>query len=83
MANHNKAYVDCNKHIYNMVLNAYEAMENMLNDEQALCLDGTRYGNVGRSLNHKFHGADLVDIPVQTETTNQYVYHVRSFQYLV
>ncbi len=32
MALHNKTYVECKKHAYNMVLNANEAMENILND---------------------------------------------------
>lgn len=41
MANYNCSYGDYNKHIYNMVSNVNEVMENMLNDEQVLCLDGT------------------------------------------
>ncbi len=70
ITNCNKVYVKCNKHIYNLVLNANEAMENMFDDEQAMCLDGTKYGNVGRFLNHQCHGANLFDIPVQIETTD-------------
>ncbi len=53
MANYNYSYGDYNKHIYNMVSDVNEIMENMLNDGQVLCLDGTKYGNVGRFLNHK------------------------------
>jgi hypothetical protein len=35
-----------------MVLDADEAMENMLDNEVTLCLDGIVYSNVARFLNH-------------------------------
>jgi hypothetical protein len=34
------------KNAYNMVLDANEAMENLLNDEAPLCWDGIVYNNV-------------------------------------
>jgi hypothetical protein len=43
----NKYYVECPTHAYNMVLDANEAMENVLNDEEVLCLDVTVYNNIG------------------------------------
>jgi hypothetical protein len=36
-----------------MALDANEAMENLLDDEASLCLDGTIYNNVARFLNHR------------------------------
>jgi len=48
----NKIHVECRKHAYNMVLDVDEAMENLLDDEATLCLDGIIYSNVARFLNH-------------------------------
>ena len=33
-------------------------------DEEALCIDGARFSNVARFVNHKCEGANLVDMPV-------------------
>jgi hypothetical protein len=52
LAHHNKVYVKCNKHVYNILLHANEDNGNLLNDEETLCLDGTRYGKVSKFLNH-------------------------------
>jgi hypothetical protein len=46
-----------------MVLDANETMENLLDDEGALCLDGTMY-NISRFLNHQCHDANLFDIHI-------------------
>jgi hypothetical protein len=38
IAHRNQVYVKCNKYSYNIFLDADENMENLLNDEEALCL---------------------------------------------
>ncbi len=48
-----------------MVLDADEAMENMLDNEATLCLDGTVYSIVAKFLNHQCHDANLIEIPIQ------------------
>jgi hypothetical protein len=65
MAIHNKTYVECKKNAYNMVLDVDEAMDNMLDDETTLCLDGIVYNNVAKFLTHRCHDANLIKIHVQ------------------
>ncbi|XBJ04755.1 hypothetical protein VPH35_023647 [Triticum aestivum] len=48
-------------------------------DEEALCLDGTFYGNVGRFINHRCCDANLAMIPVEVETPDHQYYHVAFF----
>jgi hypothetical protein len=52
MAFCNKTYVEWRKHAYNLVLDANEVMESLLDDEATLCLDGTIYNNVANFLDH-------------------------------
>jgi hypothetical protein len=52
-------------------------MKNLLDDEEVLCLDGTRYDNVSKLLNHQCHEANLLDIPIQIGTNANNLYHVR------
>jgi hypothetical protein len=77
MAHHNQVYVKCNKHAYNILPNVNENMKNLLNDEEVLCLDGTRYDNVNIFLNHQCHEANFLDIPIQIGTNAKNLYHVR------
>jgi hypothetical protein len=51
-------------------------MENVLNDEEVLCLDVTVYNNIGWFLNHLCNDANLLDILVQIKTTTTHIYHV-------
>ncbi len=76
MANRNKYYAKCQRRAYNVVLDANEAMENFLNDEQALCLDGIVYRNIGKFLNHQCNDANMLDIHVQIEIVATHIYHV-------
>ncbi|XP_044968019.1 histone-lysine N-methyltransferase SUVR4-like [Hordeum vulgare subsp. vulgare] len=48
-------------------------------DEEALCLDGTFYGNVGRFINHRCCDANLAMIPVEVEAPDHQYYHVAFF----
>ncbi|KAF7011274.1 hypothetical protein CFC21_025601 [Triticum aestivum] len=56
-------------------------------DEEALCLDGTFYGNVGRFINHRSGcntpcrccDANLAMIPIEVETPDHQYYHVAFF----
>ena len=48
-------------------------------DEEALCLDGTFYGNVGRFINHRCCDANLAMIPIEVETPDHQYYHVAFF----
>lgn len=41
------------KHTYPVLLDADWASEGILEDEDALCLDATNYGNVARFMNHR------------------------------
>jgi hypothetical protein len=49
----------------NMVLDVDEAMDNMLDDETTLCLDGIVCNNVANFLVHRCHDANLIKIHVQ------------------
>uniref|UniRef100_A0A453CI06 SET domain-containing protein n=1 Tax=Aegilops tauschii subsp. strangulata TaxID=200361 RepID=A0A453CI06_AEGTS len=53
--------------------------EGVLRDEEALCLDPTFYGNVGRFVNHRCYDANLVIIPVEVETPDRHYYHLALF----
>ncbi len=75
MVIHNKYYVECQRHAYNVVL-VDKAMENVLNDEQTLCLDGNIYKNIGIFLNHQCNDVNLLDIPMQIEIVSAHIYHV-------
>jgi len=57
-------------------LDANEAMEMLLDDKEALCLDATTHGNIARFLNHECHDINLVDILVQIEIDARHLYHV-------
>ncbi|KAL6502926.1 hypothetical protein OROHE_024094 [Orobanche hederae] len=50
-----------------------------MKDEEALCLDATYYGNVGRFINHRCYDSNVVDIPVEVETPDHIYYHVAFF----
>jgi hypothetical protein len=76
MANHNKLHLEHHLHTYNIMLDANESTKKILDDEEALCLDGTLYGNVTRFLNHECHDANLLDILVQKESNAKHIYHV-------
>jgi hypothetical protein len=47
-----------------MVLDVNETIENLLDDEGVLCLDGAMYNNISRFLNHQCHDANLFNIHV-------------------
>lgn len=44
---------DKEKHIYPVLLDADWSTEENLKDEEALCLDATKCGNVARFINHR------------------------------
>ncbi|WVZ81504.1 hypothetical protein U9M48_028873 [Paspalum notatum var. saurae] len=62
-----------------IVLDADWGSEGVLKDEEALCLDATFYGNVGRFINHRCYDANLIEIPVEVETPDHHYYHVAFF----
>ncbi|KAL4190532.1 hypothetical protein AMTRI_Chr07g76180 [Amborella trichopoda] len=55
------------RHTYPVLLDADWCTEGVLKDEEALCLDATHFGNVGRFVNHSCGDANLVEIPVEIE----------------
>lgn len=65
--------------LYTLDLNADWRVEAEVTDEEVLCVDGVRYGNVGRFLNHRCGDANLVDFPVQIEESDPHIYHVAFF----
>ncbi|XP_042518224.1 probable inactive histone-lysine N-methyltransferase SUVR2 isoform X2 [Macadamia integrifolia] len=67
------------KHTYPVLLDADWGSEGVLNDEEALCLDATFYGNVARFVNHRCLDANMVEIPVEVETPDHHYYHLAFF----
>ncbi|GJM85546.1 hypothetical protein PR202_ga02007 [Eleusine coracana subsp. coracana] len=51
----------------------------VLKDDEALCLDGTFYGNVARFINHRCFDGNLIGIPVEIETPDHHYYHLAFF----
>lgn len=66
-------------HTYPVHLDGDWGSEEVLKDEEALCLDASHYGNVARFINHRCLDANLVEIPVEIETPDRYYYHVALF----
>ncbi|KAK8947018.1 Histone-lysine N-methyltransferase SUVR2 [Platanthera zijinensis] len=64
---------------YPMLLDANWGTKEDLRDEEALCLDATVYGNIGRFVNHRCSDANLVEIPVEWETSDHHYYHLAFF----
>ncbi|KAJ0076620.1 hypothetical protein Patl1_35914 [Pistacia atlantica] len=67
------------EHTYPVLLDADWASERHLKDEEALCLDATKFGNVARFINHRCNDANLVEIPVEVETPDHHYYHIAFF----
>ncbi|XP_056683039.1 histone-lysine N-methyltransferase SUVR4 [Spinacia oleracea] len=67
------------RHTYPVHLDADWGSESILDDDFALCLDATNYGNVARFINHKCHDANLFEIPVEVETADHHYYHLAFF----
>nr|XP_011458037.1 PREDICTED: histone-lysine N-methyltransferase SUVR2 isoform X2 [Fragaria vesca subsp. vesca] len=67
------------KRPYPVLLDANWGTKSNLKDEDALCLDATKYGNVARFINHRCLDANLVLIPVEVETPDRCFYHVAFF----
>lgn len=80
----NIEYREKNIHTYTMLLDADYDMEinhfkDGLNDDEALTLDATRYGNVSRFVNHRCEDPNLLLRPVQIDTRDTHYYHVAFF----
>ncbi|KAF5951196.1 hypothetical protein HYC85_009140 [Camellia sinensis] len=67
------------EHAYPVLLDADWGSEVVLKDEEALCLDATRYGNVARFINHRCFDSNLVEIPVEVEILDHHYYHLAFF----
>ncbi|XP_022762107.1 probable inactive histone-lysine N-methyltransferase SUVR2, partial [Durio zibethinus] len=67
------------EHTYPVLLDADWGSERVLKDEEALCLDATKYGNCARFINHRCVDANLVEIPVEIETPDHHYYHLAFF----
>lgn len=67
------------RHTYPVLLDADWGSENVLKDEEALCLDATHYGNVARFINHRCFDGNMVEIPVEVETPDHHYYHLAFF----
>ncbi|KAK4281331.1 hypothetical protein QN277_012841 [Acacia crassicarpa] len=50
-----------------------------INDKEALCLDAASYGNVARFINHRCLDANLIEIPVEVETSDHHYFHLAFF----
>ncbi|KAL2556407.1 putative inactive histone-lysine N-methyltransferase SUVR1 [Forsythia ovata] len=66
-------------HSYPVLLDADWGSKAVRKDEEALCLDGTYYGNVARFINHRCRDSNLVEIPVQVEIPDHHYYHLAFF----
>ncbi|KAL1199645.1 putative inactive histone-lysine N-methyltransferase SUVR2 [Cardamine amara subsp. amara] len=63
-----------------VILDAHWGSEGVSGDDnKALCLDGTQYGNISRFINHRCLDANLIEIPVHVETTDLHYYHLAFF----
>ncbi|KAK9035337.1 hypothetical protein V6N11_077379 [Hibiscus sabdariffa] len=62
-----------------ILLDAYWGLKGVSKDEEALCLDATCYGNVARFINHSCLDANLIEIPVEVETSDLHYYHLAFF----
>ncbi|PKA65116.1 Peroxisome biogenesis protein 12 [Apostasia shenzhenica] len=67
------------RHTYPVLLDADWGAEQVLKDEEALCLDATFYGNVARFINHRCADANLIEVPVEIETPDHHYYHLAFF----
>ncbi|XP_024958914.1 histone-lysine N-methyltransferase SUVR4 [Cynara cardunculus var. scolymus] len=67
------------RHTYPVYLDADWGSEQVLKDEDALCLDATNFGNVGRFINHRCFDSNLIEIPVEVETPDHHYYHIAFF----
>lgn len=61
---------------YSLVLDDDEYMEEVLTDDEALCLDAWKFGNIARFLNHRCGDANLVHYNVHIERRSTQLYHV-------
>jgi hypothetical protein len=64
---------------YSLQLDADWQKEVISSDYDALCIDGAHFSNVLRFLNHKYEGANLLDMPVRINEKNPHYYHVAFF----
>ncbi|KAG6761704.1 hypothetical protein POTOM_034933 [Populus tomentosa] len=62
------------RHTYPVLLDADWGSERILEDEEALCLDATEFGNIGRFINHRCYDSNLIEIPVEVETPDHHYY---------
>lgn len=67
------------RHTYPVLLDSDWGSEQVLKDEEALCLDATNYGNVARFINHRCFDSNLIEIPVEVETPDHHYYHIAFF----
>ncbi|KAM0842120.1 hypothetical protein ACQ4PT_020065 [Festuca glaucescens] len=67
------------RYVHPILLDAGWCSRKALKEEEALCLDGTFYGNVGRFINHRCCDASLVVVPVEVETPDHHYYHLAFF----
>ncbi|XVF81044.1 hypothetical protein PTKIN_Ptkin15bG0124900 [Pterospermum kingtungense] len=62
-----------------ILLDAFWGLKGVPEDDEALCLDATCYGNVARFINHRCLDANLIEIPVEVETPDLHYYHLAFF----
>ncbi|KAM0848342.1 hypothetical protein ACQ4PT_054450 [Festuca glaucescens] len=67
------------RHTYPVYLNSDRQTEDILEDDTALCLDATFYGNVARFINHRCNDANIIEVPVEIETPDHHYYHIAFF----
>ncbi|XP_071724171.1 histone-lysine N-methyltransferase SUVR4-like [Rutidosis leptorrhynchoides] len=67
------------KYKYSVLLDADWGSMSILNDEEALWLDGRDYENAARFINHKYSEANPIAIPVEIENPYHLYYHVAFF----
>ena len=69
------------RYVHPVLLDAGWCSERVLKDEEALCLDGTFYGNVGRFINHRCALAllaHLYDVYFVNESIKDEAYNLSS-----
>nr|GFA07701.1 histone-lysine N-methyltransferase SUVR4 [Tanacetum cinerariifolium] len=70
------------QHTYPILIESLDndwGSEQVLKDDEALCLGATNYGNVARFINHGCFDSNLIDILVGVETPDHKYYHIAFF----
>ncbi|KAI6673510.1 hypothetical protein NL676_001416 [Syzygium grande] len=67
------------KEMHERNLKKGDAVKCTYQDDEALCLDSTTFGNIARFINHRCYDANLIEIPIEVETPKHHYYRLALF----